>query len=511
MPNQISELKKISKFEEKYLQPENQRQKELLDFAKTHYELNGQIQEEVIKSLQNAYDETDITKADNPFYAENVLLNKVEKLSEQELLDNISDLQAKLYSNKTGKDNSADFEFYKNQYKSLIAKNSNKKTDKEEQVEILSRNLKGDLKKSLIDRFTSYQISQIDEIRKPFLEELYKKIEKFMQLEKLLSPFIKNVGRLWDLSNGQFNTSGFEILEKFSDLLEKDDSLRELAELLGRQSRAQSAFEKELRDKTIIKTEWHPKPAYRGEISDLRYSNDIAAVVPSELSMMKNPAANKLFQLKFAQKQLLSFQYQNMNASSKEETCHEEIEVEKKESKGPIIICVDTSGSMNGTPENITKTVTFALSKIAIKEERKCFLISFSTEIETLDLSDFKNGDSLLKLVGFLRLSFNGGTDAAPALNHAVTMLRKDGWKNADVLMISDFVMGTLPADLVKSIEVEKEKNTEFYSLVIGSSGNQGTIKCFNHNWFYNTHDSHATRHLVEQLHTLTERKMQKT
>ena len=89
-------------------------------------------------------------------------------------------------------------------------------------------------------------------------------------------------------------------------------------------------------------------------------------------------------------------------------------------------------------------------------------------------------------------------------------MLQKDGWKNADVLMISDFMMGTLPADLVKSIEAEKEKNMDFYSLVIGSSGNQGTIVCFNHNWLYDTQDANATRHLVEQLHTFVERNFRK-
>lgn len=199
----------------------------------------------------------------------------------------------------------------------------------------------------------------------------------------------------------------------------------------------------------------------------------------------------------------------------------EEVDVAKKDQKGPVIICVDTSGSMQReflvensvserserrTPENIAKTVTFALSKIAMEEERKCYLISFSTEIETLDMSDFKSGDALTRIVQFLRMSFNGGTDASPALKHAVQMLQKDGYKNADVLMISDFVMGTLPNDLVKSIEEEKKKNTDFYSLVIGSSGNQGTIACFNHNWLYDTSDSRAQRHLVEHLQTMRTR-----
>ena len=79
-------------------------------------------------------------------------------------------------------------------------------------------------------------------------------------------------------------------------------------------------------------------------------------------------------------------------------------------------------------------------------------------------------------------MSFNGGTDASPALHHAVQMLQKDGYRNADVLMISDFVMGTLPDDLVEAITAEKENGTNFYSLVIGTSGNKGTIERFNHN-----------------------------
>ena len=72
--------------------------------------------------------------------------------------------------------------------------------------------------------------------------------------------------------------------------------------------------------------------------------------------------------------------------------------------------------------------------------------------------------------------------------------------------MISDFVMDTLPTDLVNSIEEEKNNNTCFYSLVIGSSGNQNTIKAFNHNWLYDMSNPNATRHLVEQLNEIKKR-----
>lgn len=491
-------------------------------YALSHEGIRENIQTDILEWLQKTQK---TLEKENPFFDEAIFLAQQKKLSAQELALDLSAENSKIQyhykrlpsvsDSKRGgiAPSTLGFDFYRKAF----LEQKKIKTDKDgnetivwksaEKLDTLRRNFLSDMEQNLIDRKNKWEMERIDALRKLFLEELYKKIEKFMCLEKLLLPFIGDLGRLWDLSNRPFETSGFEILEQFAKLLEQDESLQELAKMIGKQSRAQEIFEKEMRDKVVIKTEWHPKPAYRGEIDGLRYSNDIASVLPGELAMMKNPAAKKLFQLKFAQKQLLSFAYQNDKAEYKEEHESEEVEVAKKDQKGPVIICVDTSGSMSGTPENIAKTVTFALSKIAMKEERKCYLISFSTGIETLDMSDFKSNDSLFRLVQFLRKSFNGGTDASPALNHAVQMLQKDGYKNADVLMISDFVMGTLPDVLVESIEAEKKKNTEFYSLVIGSSGNQESIACFNHNWIYDTSDANASRHLAEQLHEIREGK----
>lgn len=490
-------------------------------YALSHEGICENIQTDILEWLQKTQK---TLEKENPFFDEAIFLAQQKKLSAQELALDLSAENSKIQyhykrlpsvsDSKRGRiaPSTLDFDFYRKAF----SEQKKIKTDKDgnetiawksaEKLDTLRRNFLSDMERNLIDRKNKWEMERIDALRKQFLEELYKKIENFIRLERLISPFLCDLGRLWDLSNSPFETSGFEILEQFSKLLEQDESLQKLAAMIGKQSRAQEIFEKELRDKVVVKTEWHPKNAYRGEINGLRYSSDIASVLPAELAMMKNPSAKKLFQLKFAQKQLLSFDYQNESAELKEEHETEEIDVTKKEQKGPIIVCVDTSGSMQGTPENIAKTVTFALSKIAIEEERKCYLISFSTGIETLDMSDFKNGDALTRLVQFLRKSFNGGTDASPALNHAVKMLKEDGYKNADVLMISDFVMGSLSNDLVESIEAEKEKNTDFYSLVIGSSGNKQSIKCFNHNWLYDMTDAHASRHLVEQLNELRTR-----
>ena len=491
------------------------------NYVDSHYGLSENIQTDILEWIQKV---GTTLENENPFVDEAIFIEEQKRKSTVEIPEDISDEKSKIkYHYKrlpsvseskrgTIAPSSLDFDFYKNAF----IEQKKIKTDKDGKeiilwknkgkLEVLQRNFISDMEKNLVERKNKWEHERIEKARKEFLEELYKKIEKFIRLEKLLSPFINHMGRLWDLSEGIFEESGFEILDTFAKMLENDESLKELAEILGKQSRAQSTFEKELRDKVVIKSEWHPKNAYRGEINGLKYSNDISCVLPSELALLRNPATKKLFQLKFAQKQLLSYNYRTKEELKRQEIEQEDISVEKKEPKGPIIVCVDTSGSMQGTPENIAKTVTFVLSKIAIEEERKCYLISFSTGIETLDLSDFSEGNSISKLVKFLQKSFNGGTDATPALHHSLEMLQKNDYKNADVLMISDFVMDSLSTDLVKSIEVEKKNNTCFYSLVIGSSGNQNTIKAFNHNWIYDTTNSNASRHLVEQLHEIKKR-----
>jgi uncharacterized protein with von Willebrand factor type A (vWA) domain len=496
-------------------------QNNILDYERTHAGLSENIQTDILEWLEkvNKY----LVKED-PFREEAIFI-------EQQKLRNAEDIASDLMKDSSKMEyhykrlpsvsdskrgaieaSTVDFDFYHNQFvkEVKLVKSKNEKGDEIEllewksadKLEILKRNIIFDLEQNLVDRKSKWELVQIDSMRKEFLEKLYSKIYKFMKLESLLLPFIKNLGRLWDLSEGTFETSGFEILDTFAKLLENDESLKELADLLGRQTRAQISYEKELRDKVVIKSSWQPKHAYKGEINGLRYSNDISAVLPSELSLMNNPAAKKLFQLKFAQKQLLSYDYQLLEEEQEESKEKEETTVEKKEPKGPIIICVDTSGSMQGTPENIAKTITFALSKIAIEEERKCYLISFSTNIETLDLTDFSD-NPIGKLVQFLRMSFHGGTDATPALKHAVKMLSENEWKNADVLMISDFVMQSLDNDIKEQIESAQEDNTNFHSLVIGGSGNNAAINSFNHNWFYDANNPQANRHLLEQIHEI--------
>jgi uncharacterized protein with von Willebrand factor type A (vWA) domain len=228
--------------------------------------------------------------------------------------------------------------------------------------------------------------------------------------------------------------------------------------------------------------------------------------------MSKNPATKLYFAQKFAESKLLSYSYINQQKTYRQEKTTEEVEasIKEKEPKGPVIICVDTSGSMHGTPERVAKTITYALAKKCLEDDRKCFLISFSTGIEVQDLSTIEKGNGLTELVNFLRKSFNGGTDATPALVESLRQLKTENYKNADVLMVSDFIMGTLPQNIIESIKKEQEKGTYFYSLVIGTSANNQTIQCFDESFDYNPNDKNSRRVFCEKIHNITQKRHDK-
>jgi uncharacterized protein with von Willebrand factor type A (vWA) domain len=134
----------------------------------------------------------------------------------------------------------------------------------------------------------------------------------------------------------------------------------------------------------------------------------------------------------------------------------------------------------------------------AIAQHRHCYLINFSTEIETLDLS---GGLGLQKIIQFLNMSFHGGTDATYAVSHALNMMKEKDYVKADLLMISDFVMGLLPNDLILNIQQAKDKKNKFYSLAIGDLSLKSHLKdIFDDEWIYNPDTSNI--HNIKQITT---------
>ncbi|MFX0001197.1 MAG: VWA domain-containing protein [Candidatus Hermodarchaeota archaeon] len=373
-------------------------------------------------------------------------------------------------------------QFFENEYEKLKISNS-KNVNKQKLAlknEILERWELNLLKKKYL-----FLLKRIDEERKKFCDDLYEQIEKLKKMMKILQPFTNECGRLWDLSKGLWQTIDFSILEYYAQLVEKEPAIQELAEILGRMHQAEDELEEDLINETIIKPIKMIDHAQKSELVGIHESNDINYLLPLELTNLDDSITELIFYQKFSEKKLLSYQFLGHNWGYEEDNRKKVAKVAKKTKKGPIIICVDTSGSMHGLPEYIAKTLCFAILRIALIEQRSCYLISFSTSIRTLELTDFDK--SLPKLIDFLTSSFHGGTDAVPALREAIRKIQHKKYEKSDVLMISDFIMEKLDSNTEKQILKLKEHDTKFHSLVITSYANPKLLEIFDNNWIYDS------------------------
>ena len=150
---------------------------------------------------------------------------------------------------------------------------------------------------------------------------------------------------------------------------------------------------------------------------------------------------------------------------------------------------------MHGLPEQTAKMLCYVLARFAAQSKRKLFLINFSTSIECLDLSSISY--SLGDLINFLCMSFHGGTDITPAMRKAVEMMNQESYRKADLLLISDGLFPSLSAEDLALVEKQKQHDSKFYSLMIGSSALPDSLNVFDENWSYNLGESYE--HLVEK------------
>ncbi|HAM97040.1 MAG TPA: hypothetical protein DCQ26_00360 [Marinilabiliales bacterium] len=462
--------------------------------------------EKISEYLSSIYDNRQINfdffdkklkKLDKRLDIDRIIIGEIKEISKGKI--DIKEGIEKFLESEKFKDFQKDLPFNKINYKKYAEK---KAKETLQESEALRQNFLKDWERTLFNKKHKFELDEIDKARKTFMQSLYEKVAKFNQLKELLEPFTKDLGRLWDLSGGVWKNSGFELLKKFADILENDKAIKELAAMLGRYRKSEKEFEEVEIDKIIIKPKFKPRHANKGEVIGVRESDDISSMLPIEAATLFNPKTRPIFLKKFVEKKLMTYDFKNQAEDTERIDIKEKQLKEKEDGKGPIIICVDTSGSMHGTPEQVAKTVCFALTKIALKEKRKCFLISFSTKIQTIELTDLQN--SLDKLVAFLGMSFNGGTDANPALEKALEMLATNDYKQADVLMVSDFLMDTLRKEIIENLEQAKINKTRFHSLVISTNANINVLKQFNHNWNYNTNGSNQNEALVKQLKILS-------
>lgn len=325
--------------------------------------------------------------------------------------------------------------------------------------------------------------------------ELIKRLEEWLDLLASLSESLQTLGLdpgVWlDMSSGNLSPGDIEQLQRWARYLAEDSGAKAIADLLGRMHQIEQSEKIEQVTKSRIVKVPSIDVNSRQEIKGIKLAREIEHALPSELALLSDPDTSILFDIKYLEERLLCFEMQGETYRDETEEYIEDCSVMEDDKRGPMILCIDTSGSMSGTPESIAKAMALHLATLAKSQNRKCYLINFSTGIATYE---FSADNGLEKLIGFLKQSFHGGTDVAPALRHALDLMESEAYKKSDLLIISDFIMAGLSDELLQRLELQRSLDNQFYSLVIGDCFMSKRLKThFDNEWIFNPSSGRIT------------------
>lgn len=255
-------------------------------------------------------------------------------------------------------------------------------------------------------------------------------------------------------------SADYETLFASKQILFRFPVLKEIIEIIGRDK------PKSLEEKDTTITRYLPMVISHAhavtEVDGVTIGNTIQHAMPSELVYLSGKDTEDVFFHRLATNQL---QQMTSKPPTEKQEKSEHATVEKPRLiKGPIIISVDTSKSMDGKPLKVATSLLLQLLQMARKQKRPCYLITYSIRARAIDLAHPANWRQVKK---FLREGFSGGTDGNEMLCESIATLQTKTYSMADVLIISDFCWCQPDKSTMNKIGQEQAKGTKFYGLGI--------------------------------------------
>jgi uncharacterized protein with von Willebrand factor type A (vWA) domain len=301
----------------------------------------------------------------------------------------------------------------------------------------------------------------------------------------------------WDELRGRLNSREWHEAQRLSAMLAHLQPLVELIRSLGRthhhpQHRAAATPLSAATATPMPLRERETRlPDAPGELMGIRHSGRIERMLGSEAMQIRHPVLHKLWRARLAESRLLTYQSEAVlieavpdphgRARQPSATRPEPRE------RGPMILAVDTSGSMRGAPENIAKAVVLEALRTAQREKRACLLIAFGGPDELIEreLRPAEHPeaglDALLELLG---QSFDGGTDVQAPIERAVQRVREQQWSSADLLIVSDGEFGCTRATLEQLEAARSGLGLRVQGILVGDRETLGLLEtCDSIHW----------------------------
>ncbi|RKZ60338.1 MAG: VWA domain-containing protein [Candidatus Parabeggiatoa sp. nov. 3] len=325
-----------------------------------------------------------------------------------------------------------------------------------------------------------------------FLQDWQERAQIWHELAKVFDELAGLLGRGWDLSQGVLASQGWLEMVRLRKLLEQIPQLKELVRTLGKMQISTEEdtipvmaqlFEPVKR--LIEELKEIQSPLAPMETRGITRSDDISRMLPSELVFLGHPQLKMLWHARRAEKALLTYRVEGVlseHVLTENEILESKQQPDKKErlERGPIIVCLDTSGSMQGTPERVAKALTLEAMRVAHQEKRACYLYAFSGPEQVIEHQLELTEHGLTEFMAFLIQSFHGGTDIQAPLEKAVAKLDTSEWKRADIMIVTDGEF-SVPANIVELINKAKEKDKlRVHGVLVGGWNSSAIEKLCN-------------------------------
>lgn len=196
-----------------------------------------------------------------------------------------------------------------------------------------------------------------------------------------------------------------------------------------------------------------PSP-YGHSVSDIGLGNSIARTLSSEKIKLTDKDLENDFYKKFVNKGLLEFKTDGT-----------------EDGKGPMVICLDSSGSMRGQRDTWAKAFCIACIQIASKQKRDCRIIVFDSGVRSVFDFDKKKLD-IDTLTTFCEHFAGGCTNFQRPLQRALQTVTESKFKKADILFVTDGDPDhAVREDLLQEIRLEKERRGFMIQAVLIGDG----------------------------------------
>ena len=269
-------------------------------------------------------------------------------------------------------------------------------------------------------------------------------------------------GSSFDPDAAAWQREGFSKLDGYRKQLEECEELRALVRTLGRgagwgplRKSPCQVFDEKAR-LGLLRTVFEQQ-----ETRGLCRSDDLSRMLPAEAALLAKGRTNReaklLFFARLAERNLMSYERDGWSEQPADVPDVYRREIRPTAERGPILLCVDSSGSMRGTREDVAKAIAIECMRQARSQERDCYAFAFAGDDEVAELELNHDPESLATLMGFLERTFNGGTEFNVPLTRCLERLHDAKWANSDILLVTDGELRPPKPEITRKLEGAKE------------------------------------------------------